>query len=462
MRRMRWAVDGVGLELDAEAPVTIEGTARAVPGDPLPLGISRGIRITRPKQLDFMHRFMALPLVPSYAGDVANGGQGLLFHHAHTLHLRENWSVTILEQFHVRKIVAFIKEKASDQLKKTSWSENLMNHIHDMFSFGLGTEFWISPETSLLVETYNIMKGTRSKAIFHHEFPRHNIQLEATCPGLYVDKDGTYWDVPLSMAVDLASVASPSGINYHLCLQHNSGQPKHLGGSHNSQVPMSLLPGLCAKTAISIKRFVDFWRKKEGKLKMVQPYDAFLSDPHVAASGTIGAVISASLGENSKRFFAKDGLGQQGSFNLCVERHDVALFGDLFASISCTAQHGNFQRLFLDLTRINARLDLPSGAAFLNGVAGLAKQFYHSQHPDPELFRVVCPELTLSLQQQLIGPFSFRADSRIVADTKNGARIEGSILAIDWALKVLGSARATAWYSPNNQEFMIELRFFET
>ncbi|KAJ0978831.1 hypothetical protein J5N97_014305 [Dioscorea zingiberensis] len=86
MRRMRWEVDGVGLELDAEAPVTIEGTARAVPSDPLPLGISCGIQITRPKQLDFMHRFKALPLVPSYVGDVANGGQGLLFHHAHTLH----------------------------------------------------------------------------------------------------------------------------------------------------------------------------------------------------------------------------------------------------------------------------------------------------------------------------------------------------------------------------------------
>ncbi|KAM0954586.1 putative protein TRIGALACTOSYLDIACYLGLYCEROL 4 [Dioscorea sansibarensis] len=91
MRRMRWAVDGGGLDLDAETPVTMEGTARAVPGDPLPLGISRGVRITRPKQFDFMHRFMSLPLVPSYSGDVDNGGQGFLFHHNHSLHLQENW-----------------------------------------------------------------------------------------------------------------------------------------------------------------------------------------------------------------------------------------------------------------------------------------------------------------------------------------------------------------------------------
>ncbi|XP_039129654.1 protein TRIGALACTOSYLDIACYLGLYCEROL 4, chloroplastic-like [Dioscorea cayenensis subsp. rotundata] len=459
MRRMRWAVDGGGLELDAETPVTMEGTARAVPGDPLPLGISRGVRITRPKQFDFMHRFMSLPLVPSYSGDVDNGGQGFLFHHNHNLHLRENWTLSLLEQFHVQKIFSFIKEKASDHLNKASWSKNIMSNIHDMFSFGLGTELWFPSDSSLLVETYNIKKGTRGKVIFNHEVTQSTVG--AACPALYVDQDGTYWDVPLSMGVDLASVASPSGINYHLSLQHNSGQPKHLS-SQKSQIPLSLLPGLCAKTVISIRRFVDFWRKKEGKLKMVQPYDAFLSDPHVSASGTIGAVVSASLGENSTRFLVKDGLQQHESLNLYFEKQNFALIGDLFATISCTAQHGNFQRLFFDLTRIHARLDFPSGSSFLSGAARVAKQFYHSQRPEPELLCAICPQLTVSLQQQLIGPFSFRADSRIVADTKNVGRVEGSILAIDWALKVLGSARATAWYSLNNQEFMIELRFFES
>jgi len=39
--------------------------------------------------------------------------------------------------------------------------------------------------------------------------------------------------------------------------------------------------------------------------------------------------------------------------------------------------------------------------------------------------------------------------------------VDDSIFAIDWALKVLGSAKATAWYSPKHQEAMVELRFFE-
>lgn len=91
MRRLRWAVDGGGWELDVEAPVTMEGIARAVPGVLLPLGLSRGGRLSRSNQLDFLHRFMASPFVPSFSGDPTNGGQGFLLHHAHSFHIRDNW-----------------------------------------------------------------------------------------------------------------------------------------------------------------------------------------------------------------------------------------------------------------------------------------------------------------------------------------------------------------------------------
>lgn len=120
------------------------------------------------------------------------------------------------------------------------------------------------------------------------QLPQHNLTLEAAWPGLFIDKKGTYWDVPLSLAIDLASISSCSGLSYHLCLQHNSGHPKHFGGCQADKVPAALLPGLCMKAAFSFKKDVEFWRKKEGKLKMVQPYDIFLSDPHVSGSGTVG------------------------------------------------------------------------------------------------------------------------------------------------------------------------------
>jgi hypothetical protein len=88
LRPMRWMSDGDRRwNLDAETLVTMEGTARPVPGDPLPFGLSRGPRVTRPKQLDFFHRFMASLLVPSFSAS----GEGLFVHHTHLLHLAHNW-----------------------------------------------------------------------------------------------------------------------------------------------------------------------------------------------------------------------------------------------------------------------------------------------------------------------------------------------------------------------------------
>lgn len=65
---------------------------------------------------------------------------------------------------------------------------------------------------------------------------------------------------------------------------------------------------------------------------------------------------------------------------------------------------------------------------------------------------------------QIIGPFSFRVDSRVKFDAKNEnnfVQFDETVFAIDWALKVLGSAKASFWYAPKRQEAMVELRFFE-
>lgn len=103
-----------------------------------------------------------------------------------------------------------------------------------------------------------------------------------------MDKHGDYWDVPFSVALDLASVASDSGPSYHFCVRHNDGLPTLLQGDQTSQVPVPLLPGLSIKTAFSYKNSVDIWKSSAKMLKMKQPYDFFLSNPHVSASGIIG------------------------------------------------------------------------------------------------------------------------------------------------------------------------------
>lgn len=69
MNKLRWVMDDGFWDLDMSTPITLDGLARPVPGDPtFPLGLSRGTRLSRPKQIDFFQRFMAAPFVPSYGG----------------------------------------------------------------------------------------------------------------------------------------------------------------------------------------------------------------------------------------------------------------------------------------------------------------------------------------------------------------------------------------------------------
>lgn len=92
MRKLRWVMDGSGFwEVDASTPRTLEALARAIPSDPLPLGLSRGTRLSRPKQIDFMQRFMAAPFVPFYAGNPSDGGIGFALQRVLTIPFSNNW-----------------------------------------------------------------------------------------------------------------------------------------------------------------------------------------------------------------------------------------------------------------------------------------------------------------------------------------------------------------------------------
>ncbi|KAJ8444103.1 hypothetical protein Cgig2_025104 [Carnegiea gigantea] len=312
---------------------------------------------------------------------------------------------------------------------------------------------------------------------FVNLFPHHDLTLEAAWPGLFVDKQGNYWDVPVSMAADLASVTSDSGVSYHLCLQHILGSAKQVKSDGSSEVPATVLPGLSLKSAFSLKRSIDFWRSQAKKLKMIQPFDIFLSNPHVSATGVVGALATALVGENAVRSQAGDEPEGYRCFNLYASGLKSAFLADLFASLSFSAQHGNFQRWFFDLTRLHIRLDVPSGSKFLSAAAFLANDLYNSRQPSREAIQAVCPIASLSFQQQteqsharlghglIIGPFSFRVDSGVAVNLRDNRKwkvnLENPVLAIEYALHVLGSAKAVAWYAPQQKEFMVELRLFE-
>lgn len=124
--------------------------------------------------------------------------------------------------------------------------------------------------------------------IYLLQFPNHNLTVEASSPALFVDHNGNYWDVPFTLAVDLASVASDSGTSCHFCINRSTGSPKQCEGQLKSPVPPSLLPGLCAKCAVCLKKNFYLWRSEAPKTRMVQPYDMLLSNPHISASAILG------------------------------------------------------------------------------------------------------------------------------------------------------------------------------
>lgn len=80
-------MDGGGFwDLDVSTPKTLDGLACPVPGDPLPLGLSRGTRLSRPRQLQFMHLFMNAPLLPTFSQP-----QGFTLQRALSLPFSDNW-----------------------------------------------------------------------------------------------------------------------------------------------------------------------------------------------------------------------------------------------------------------------------------------------------------------------------------------------------------------------------------
>lgn len=110
--------------------------------------------------------------------------------------------------------------------------------------------------------------------------------------------------------------------------------------------------------------------------------------------------MTAAFGENSIRSkFENDSEGV-GGFSLHFPSVNSGFMADALGRASLTAQYGNFQKPFFDLTRFHARLDFPHGLRFLTGATSLAQDLLNSRQPSLEAFQKICPEVLVSLQQQ--------------------------------------------------------------
>ncbi|CAK9328885.1 unnamed protein product [Citrullus colocynthis] len=470
MKKLRWAMDGQGFwDLDVSTPRTLDGSASPVPSHLhlLPLGLSRGVRLSRAKQIDFMQSFMAAPFLPSYSPS-----HGFSLQRVFSIPFSDSGSATLLGQFNLQKFISSLKKSGVGDMGQSlsSFLQCIGRHLRhrSLYALGISSDILLPPDDSLMIsfDGYGDSEIVRTKAVFHHKFLHHDLTMEALSPGLFVDKSGKYWDVPSSIVVDLGSAASESGLSYHLSMHQNAGSPSQSGSEQTCSAPFCLFPGLSAKAAFAFKKNLEIWRSNAKKLKRVQPYDIFLSTPHVSMSAIIGAVITTYFGDNSVISAAQDGLQEFKGLYMQTSGTRSTIFADLFASISFSAQYGMFQRKYLDLTCFSACMDFHSGSKFISGAMLLMDDLSNSRHPRTESVKATLPNARFSLQQQIAGPVSFRADSGVTIDLNKAGwgllGVDEPTFALEYALQVLGSAKAIAWYSPKHREFMVELRFYET
>lgn len=104
------------------------------------------------------------------------------------------------------------------------------------------------------------------------------------------------------MSLDCSSLISESGLRYRFGVHKSSGQPQAVLNSIESDPPLALLPGLCAKAAMSYERSKDLWRQEETEEDLIirttrgkycrPAYDVRLKEPHASISAIMGKIPS--------------------------------------------------------------------------------------------------------------------------------------------------------------------------
>ncbi|XP_076899045.1 protein TRIGALACTOSYLDIACYLGLYCEROL 4, chloroplastic-like [Bidens hawaiensis] len=448
MANLKTSMDAAFYDVNIATPQTLYGCARSIPGEPTPLDGSTASKLLRVQQLSLLGHGFPLGVIPSYAPPLSasstlkdTGSLSL-----QTLWLKqpaESWWVGLVGQIRPIKLLSSIKAGAFRVDSTVSKFKHVAKKFLDksFYSIGLCSHLNLSESTSVLlnIEKDFRNKNQRTKAVLLHKLPYHDITLEAAWPELFVDRNGKYWEMPESISLDCLSLVSESGLRYRVGIHKNGGLVKAVD-LENGQPPASLSPGVCAKAAFSYEKSKDIWRKPETKDDLVlvkreggefrnTAYDIRMKEPHATISGIFGSTCETWAGGSRSRFGA-----------------------NLFGSICFAFQHGNFRKPYGDLTRVDARLDVSSASALVNGFSNTLKS------------SSVSPQLNLILQQQIAGPIVFRVNSKVSFGSSNGERgphIEDTIYSLNYSMRYLGSGKVVAWYSPKRNEGMIEMRVFE-
>ncbi|BAT96888.1 Protein TRIGALACTOSYLDIACYLGLYCEROL 4 [Vigna angularis] len=452
MARLKTGIDSAFWDLNVASPQCHDGWAKSVPGEPFPVEASVASKVLRPQQFSFLRNELPFPIVAPLLSPTSPKDLGSFGLQALLLKLSSSrWWLTMTGQFRPRKLIVGVKNEISKAEDfDLSTVKDVAKHFVDkaLFSLGLTFQYAFSPSTSVLfgLEGHGEKAKLRRKVMVYHKLPDHDLTLEAAWPQLFLDHKGKYWDVPESLSVDLSSLLSESGIRWRVGLHKNGGNPQQVNAT-DGKPPLSLLPGLSLKSAVSYEKIKYFWRDKgtvEQGNEDVVPYDVRLNEPHSAVFGVIGGTFTLN-GRSFSSTNSTEDLGVSTSKRF-------QFFGDVFGSVGYSFQRGKFTKKYGDLTRVDARLDISSASAS-------AKKILNGSRADVGEQLPALPRLNLIFQQQVAGPVVFRADSRIALE--NGLAIEDFICSLSYSLKSFESGKVVAWYSPKRKEGMVELRMYE-
>ncbi|KAL0429413.1 UNVERIFIED_CONTAM: protein TRIGALACTOSYLDIACYLGLYCEROL 4, chloroplastic [Sesamum radiatum] len=467
MASLRTAMDSAFWDLNISTPQALDGVAKAVPGEAVPLDGAKGSKVLRIQQLSLLKNGFPLGIIPSYVPSPNHKELGsFALQSLVGKFCVGDWWVGLIGHFRPKKLISSIKAEvsAAEELDLALLKDTAKHFLDkSLYAINLCLQIPLTYSSSLLlsIEKHGERKRRCTKAMLFHKLPDHDITLEAAWPELFIDHKGKYWEVPESVSLDCSSLVSESGFRYRFGLHKNNGAPQAFD-STIADAPVALLPGVCAKAGFSYEKSKDLWRQKETKKDLIihteigqylrPAYDIRLKEPHAALSGIIGGTCEAWFG-GGKGSLSTDVKGSSGA-------KDRGRFGvDLFGSGCFTFQHGKFRKLFGDLTRVDVRLDVASATALAKSVANLFRSSQSYRSPN---LPSSSPRLDLIFQQQVVGPIFFRVDSKLSLESSTGGpQLEDVIYSLNYSLRLLQSGKVVAWYSPRRKEGMIELRVFE-
>ncbi|KAJ6328250.1 hypothetical protein OIU77_010023 [Salix suchowensis] len=444
MANLRTAMDSAFWDQPISSSQTLEGCAYSIPGDPFPLEVTRASKALRVQQLSLLGNGFPLGTIPSFSPTSTKDLGSFSLQSLFLKLTNHNGWLGLIGQFRPKKLISSIKGEFTNA-DEFEWPafKDVARHVFDksIYSLGLFSQLSLSSSSVLLsTERHGDKRRPRYKMMLWHELPDHDITLEASWPGLFLDHKGKYWDVPESISLDMSSLPSKSGFRYRFGVHKNGGHPQPVN-TLNGEVPCALMPGLCAKAAFSYEKSKDFWRHKDeiddttektDKGKVWRPFDMRLKEPHAAISGIIGGTSAAWFGGSESSPSTELHVDMDTSIST---KKRSPLNADLFGSVCYTFQHGRFAKLYGDLTRVDARLDICSASSLAKRVYNIFRRSSFSNADNP----LSSPKLSLILQQQVAGPIMVRVDSKFslgFSSGKQGPHVEDLICSLSYSLRL--------------------------